>query len=644
MSKTKSTRSHASGGIAVPPGLLEKAAHLMQHHEWEEAVTLLEDAAVRTPRSTGIWELLMQAYVETGSAGGLWDAVIEHLLKLRPNNPEYHAYAIDAAAVNNMPFTARHYAEHFLATWPDHEMAPSVRKLASDIHRITDEILAEDLRDKMLDADDLRLLELSEKSLQRGEFDLVRHYADQVRQRHPEAAAPNNNIVLSHLIEGSFAEAERISRETLDRQPGSIFALSQLVEALVKQGRADEARDVLAKLLRQSPRSGDLWTKMLDACHFVGDDAAAVTVADRIERENPEAFDLPRVAHYAAVALARTGSGQQAEKLWKRALKKSNQGLTAAYENLLNLQQPLSERHPAWAFPVDQWLPMPWMQELLASTRGAPDEQTATRRMARFVQKTPAFREVFIPILLQRGDPLTRSLMILICQHAGYYDLLRDFALGDQGSDTSRMDAAMILARADQLPIEAPVRMFLRGQWQEINLQGYEIDLEPEMNPDISEKAQGLIEAGHNALHEGDFLDAEMYARDGLTELPDYPVFLNYLAAALQGQKRYKEMEEVLHRTAELHPDYLFARTSMATLLAQRGDLAGAEAWLRPLENERKFHATEFAALITARIELALARKDKSSAQQWLAILESAYPSAQQLGYLRRRVDTPEKR
>jgi tetratricopeptide (TPR) repeat protein len=470
MSKKKSIKSHAASGIGVPTRLLEKATSLMQNREWEEAVNLLETAAARTPHSTEIWELLMEAYVETGNPGGLWEAVIEHLLKLKPNSPQYHAYAIDAASVNNMPFTALYYGEKFLTTWPEHEMADRVRITCEAIRDITDKILAEDLREKTLKADDLHLLELSEMSLQRGEYATGRQYAEQVRQHHPEAAAPNNNIVLSHLIEGHFDEAEHISRQTLESQPGNIFTLSQCVEALVKQGKRDEAREVLAKLLHQSPRSGDLWAKMLDACHFVGDDAAAMTIADRIERENREAFDLPRVAHYAAVALAHTGNEKQAEKLWKQAWKKS-QALTIAYDNLLNLQHPLHERHPAWAFSADQWLPMSWMQQLMASTRGAPDEETAARRMAHFVQTIPAFREVFIPILLQRGDPLMRSLMILICQNAGYHDLLLGFALSDQGSDSARMEAAMVLAQADILPADEPVRMYMRGKWQDLELK-----------------------------------------------------------------------------------------------------------------------------------------------------------------------------
>jgi tetratricopeptide (TPR) repeat protein len=470
MSKKKSVNSRAASSGGVPVRLLEKAASLMQNNQWVEAVDLLETAATRTPRSTEIWELLMEAYVETGNPGGLWEAVIEHLLKLKPNSPQYHAYAIDAASVNNMHFTALAYAEKVLTTWPEHEIADQVRNTCEAIRDTTDKIVAEDLRDKTLEADDLRLLELSEMSLFRGEFAAARQYAEQVRQHHPKAAAPNNNIVLSHLIEGNFDEAEHISRHTLESQPGNIFALSQCVEALVKQGKRDEVREVLAKLLHQSPRSSDLWAKMLDACHFVGDDSAAVTVADRIERENREAFDLPRIAHYAAVALARTGNDKQAEKLWKQAWKKS-QALTIAYENLLNLQQPPHERHPAWAFSVDQWLPMPWMHELMASTHGAPDEATAARRMAQFVQTIPAFREIFIPILLERGDPLSRSLMILICQNAGYFDILHDFALSDKGSDSARMDAAMILAQVDILPADEPVRMYVRGEWQDLELK-----------------------------------------------------------------------------------------------------------------------------------------------------------------------------
>jgi tetratricopeptide (TPR) repeat protein len=428
----------------------------------------------------------------------------------------------------------------------------------------------------------------------------------------------------------------------LEAQPGSIFALSQLVQALVKQGKQEESREVLEKLLRQSPRSADLWSKMLDACHYVGDDAAAVRVVERIERENHDAFDLPQVAHLAAAALARTGDEKKAEKLWKLALKKE-QGMTIAYENLLNLKQPPHERHPAWALSADQWLPMPWMQQLVAATRGARDEVSVGRRLTAFAQKTPGFVEVFIPILMERADPLTRAVVVLICKNAGYYDRLRSYALSEYGPDSARMDAAMILAQAEILPVDQPVRMYMHGKWQEVQLQGYEIDDTPEPDKKLPKGVQRLLEETHALLSEGRFEEAEEKARAGLELFPDYYVFLNFLGSALQGQRRHREMEEVVKHTVEVHPDYLFARAAMATLAVERGDFEEAEEWLKPLEKRRKFHTSEFGALMAARIQIAVARKDKASAQQWLAMLESVYPDAPQLETLRRRVDGRKK-
>ncbi len=116
---------------------------------------------------------------------------------------------------------------------------------------------------------------------------------------------------------------------------------------------------------------------------------------------------------------------------------------------------------------------------------------------------------------------------------------------------------------------------------------------------------------------------------------------MNNLAAAYELQGRRQEAEELLRRLHELHPDYLFARTSLAQLALRKGKVAEAEALLEPLVSQKRFHISEFAALAGAQIDLFLAKSDPTSARSWFTMWESADPENPGLDYWRHRLDRP---
>src|SRR5882724_1610088 len=95
---------------------------------------------------------------------------------------------------------------------------------------------------------------------------------------------------------------------------------------------------------------------------------------------------------------------------------------------------------------------------------------------------------------------------------------------------------------------------------------------------------------------------------------------MNNLAVAYAQLGRTTESEALSVRLFERHPDYLFGRTALASLAAERGDLARARKLLDPLLKRPRLHIGEFAALCMAQINLYLAERNRQQGEHWLGM------------------------
>lgn len=85
-----------------------------------------------------------------------------------------------------------------------------------------------------------------------------------------------------------------------------------------------------------------------------------------------------------------------------------------------------------------------------------------------------------------------------------------------------------------------------------------------------------------------------------------------------------------------LFPDYLFARTGLASIAARAADPERAASLLSPLFVCRKFHYSEFDSLCIAQIELQVMQGDLSTAKDWFTIWEDCNPKNTKLDFYRR--------
>jgi tetratricopeptide (TPR) repeat protein len=178
--------------------------------------------------------------------------------------------------------------------------------------------------------------------------------------------------------------------------------------------------------------------------------------------------------------------------------------------------------------------------------------------------------------------------------------------------------------------------MWLEGEWRETLLFGFELHGEAVVKH--APQVHNLIGQGIEADNEGDGARAERLFRQALELEPDAPDLMNNLATALQLQGRTDAAIDLTREIHRRHPDYLFARVTLARLHAQDGQVEQARAMLDPLLARRRLHFAEFASLCMAEIDVALAGGQLEAARSWVELWESGEPDHPGIPHFRRRV------
>jgi tetratricopeptide (TPR) repeat protein len=462
-----------------------------------------------------------------------------------------------------------------------------------------------------------------------GTLDEVRDAAEAILARKPDFAPALNNLTIAYTNHGRLEEAIEAARRVLAADPDNPHALSNLIRALVVSGRAGEARSLADRLVAVDAGAGpDPWLKKAEALSFLGDDERMPRVFEEAERagalEDDESAAL--LLHYAAVAELRRGDEQAARKHWAEALRRSPT-LDLAEENLADLEKPPGERHAPWPFSFPHYIALELVDELMSYVKRFEKRGGLQRGMREFLAAHPHVAGL-VPVLLDRGDSMGRELALQIAMGAGTPELLealKEFVLGRRGPDRLRVSALDPVVSAGLLPRGA-IPMWVRGAQTEINFLGLEITTEPVVK--LPPKVQELLRAGSEAIHEGDFERArELYERVLELRPDDLSARFN-LALVAREEGDMETFETAAREIHREHPDYVFARTSLAEIEMARGRIDEAEALVAPLREKAQMHFSEAQAFINASIQLDLARGRPEDAGKWLAMWEEIDPES----------------
>ena len=620
---------------------LFEAEQLIDRKQPAEAVQILEELDRRHPGLPPVLEMLTDAYFDLHDLRG-YEWACYRLLQVDTGNADA-ALALAGAYMSNFrPALAIQAFGNFLRRWPKHERSTDARLT---LERITLGLQAE-LNKLNLPSDEAFQLAIQNETvrlfLDHGQYYQGKQAAQKLLRQYPNFIPAMNNLSQIYALQGERELAIRLCYQALQIEPENVHALSNLTRLLFLSGQPDEAAAVAERLKASNAPAVDIWGKKAEALSFLGDDEGILQLYQQAKAAGalkfPEADAL--FLHLTAVASWRLGKEKDARHLWKEALK-LDPGFSLAKDQLDDLAQPPSQRNGPWAFPLPNWIAENTIRGIskAVNTPSRRKNDAAIQNAARDYLGEHSELLFLAPHLLQRGDPKSIDFVLSLTGMSNTPELLaalREFVLGQRGSDDKRLNAAQIASEAGIFP-SGTVRMWVGGEWRDLLLLGFEISDEPG-EPHKNPQVQRLSEQAFYALEDGEGVRAQELLEQAIALDPDSPTLLNNLAMALEMQGQSARSQAVLREIYDRFPDYFFGIAGMARLAIKEGDYEKARSLLDTLMQRKKMHYSEYDILCMAQIDLSLAEKNKEAARTWFDMWERPDPENPKLEIYRLRL------
>jgi len=640
--KRQQKRLARRGQAPIDPRIVQQAEDLIESGQWNEAVKLLEEANRARPGQIDVMLRLMEVYHELGDFDQ-YCATAERFAAQSPTNPTAQIALASGYMAATRPASALLAFQKYIELWPDDPLSVGARETIAQLERVLDEMLE---GTPFLPAERVELAAMHEgmlSHLSAGKYEQVIALGQSLLARCPGFVPAMNNLTQAYWQTGNSAEAIAMSQRVLAGDDENFHALANLARLLLLAGQPAEAQGMCERLRAARSDNPDIWSKKAETFSYFGDDRGVLEAFDEARRlgvTQRESADVALLFHLAAVATARQGNWRAAQDYWRRAIK-IRPSLEMAEANLADSKQPVGERQGPWPFGMQYWIRKGTIESLAAGIeKSAPGDDDIAVNLAvhRFAQEHHELA-VLIPHLLDRGDESGRMFAWRLAKTLDTPDTreaLRDFCISQRGPDDLRIQTANYLSLHDVFP-DGRVRLWLAGEWREIECMGFEITPERMGRPhapSVEKWAQRAVDA----LHRGDGQAAEQWLRKCLEKEPDRPELLNNLAQTFLLQGRDREAESLVRQIHERWPDYFFGRVSMANLAIKNCRLDEAEAYLAPLRRQKRLHSTEFDALAQGYIELMIARGNTESARSWLSMWRQIHPEHPAIEHFERRL------
>ena len=650
MSRKQKRRSGKESASDLPRQLEEKldeVHQLVNRGELTQARQQLEELDRKYPDTKEVLHFLTNVHHDLRDYLA-YQGTCERLLAIRPNSAAFTLMLAGAYLLNRSPALALRTFRQYLRRWPDHPRAAEARHIAAGLEAVMDSHLA--LLD-LTGADAMECAILHEEVqafLARDLHAQARQKAEALLRRRPHFTAAVNNLSEAYFRDGQLDQAIACALRTLGSDAENVHALSNLTRYLYLSGRWSEARDWALKLQAAQTTGSHAWAKKAEALSYLGDDDGVLALFREFQEGTEEQRGIPDAFfhHLVAVACQRLGQEEEARRQWQECLR-LQPGFDLARDNLEDLRRPIGERHGPWAFSFNNWLPVNLLREVdefLKTLGKHVKDETLHRRVSDFLQKHPALAAL-VPVLFERGDPAGRSFALRFALAAATPEMLaaaRDFALGQRGPDGMRSEAMQAVMKAGLQP-PGPKRMWMEGEWRDIQLMGWQVTAEALPPPRHSPQVAAWTREAVEAIHSGEHVRGEMLLKKALIEEPDGPDLLNALGAAYHAQGRDHEADEVVRQTYERFPEYLFGIVAMAQLLMREGNLPEAKALLDRLLTRPRFHVSEFGAVCAAQIDYWLVQAKPEGARHWLDMWQKTSRGGAVLHSYRNRVHAAEQ-
>lgn len=620
--RNKRKHRHRDFRSSLKSDLRYEIESAIENGAFSEALSLLDKAVRDHPSDVQFWELLAEVAVEVRDNRTMLTAY-SRLTQMQPRDPTAWLGLASAYAVEQWPALAYRGFREFIRRFPKDPRRPEVESMV----RTTEAILWQRLASLHFPTgeDGLELACLFEDAqvlMNLNRLEEAREKAEELIGQMPDFYPAYNNLSLILFAEGDVEKAVDAARAVLVKHPTNCHAHANLVRFLIFLGRVDHARTFADKLKILESDAPDIFIKKIEAFSFLGDDAAVVDVF-KSSKKRPVAADdeTAMIHHLAAYSIYRLGDEKKARRLW-REIVDENPYFEFAVKNLDELELPKHERE-TFALPLTHWLPSCYIESFVKSTRKIKDlEKNLARKTAEFFEKNPGIPYV-LSLLLDRSDADAKEFAIKILSWAGTSEshaALKEFALGQNGSDQMRYKAAMALREAGALP--AKVRLWHGGEWRDQLLMVYEISGEPVKEHPMRPKAEAMYAKGIVAMGKDNYDLAEQYFRKAVeAHGTDHPSLIYNLIAVDLKRGNELDAETRLEELTKQFPDYFFAAATLATIKARKGEIETASRLTGQFYDKTKWHTLEARAWFYLNMELALAEKKFDGARSWLEML-----------------------
>ena len=626
--KSKQTRPEA---MILPRRLregLQEADDLLSQDEPQQALKLLNELDQKFPHQTDILGLMVNACLDTGDQHGYLLA-IRQLHELTPNKEEIKLGLAGAYLANGCPALGLQTFRQFIKRWPNNERAGEIQKTIRNLEKILTKFFGD--IDFSLDTgldfsskhEELRL------NMEQGNFNRGRQMAKILLQQRPNFVPVLNNLSLIEWLDGNLSGAIELSYKVLETDPINVHALSNLTRFHFMLGRKEESGFFAKRLKESTASAADRWIKKAEALSFIGDNEGVLSIIEKAKLAKEQDSLNGMVWHWCAVAEYRNGNLPRGRKYWQKSAQEATIS-KLALTNLEELKKPIFERACPQVFTLDAWISRKTIESMASEVAHASrnkGDQVFSDKINAFLNSHPELI-YFVPEALAFGDVQCREMALKLAEMSAnpkILSFLKEFVLGQNGSDAMRLEGSQILSRLGIFQSGEMVRLWLKGEWVDIMMVGFQISGEAAPSA-MKPSSLRLMEKALVALRADDGLQAENLLRKALEIQGDEPSLLNNLAIALQMQGKQEESDSIADEIPTRFPEYFFGQVIAARRAINADQLEKAKIILDKMMQKTELHVTEFGALCACQIDFFLKSEKPEGAISWFEMWEQGYP------------------
>ncbi len=453
-------------------------------------------------------------------------------------------------------------------------------------------------------------------------------FAVRSANRFPDFVPILNNVVHLSILLGKFDTAERAAVETCERFPNDTFAKANLANARWWQGDVEGCLTLLKTLTGIPENRREALSLAMEVAYRAGDAMEMIRLFEEHEAIQDKALPDALERDFAMMAWAYDQVGMRG------AVKAIIERLPSQHQNedfWDDIRRAPDDREGHTPLHARTWLP----QALIEQLKLHRDDGQGVAQLWAYAERHP----VYAAALLDRGPQLVRQMLLAGCekhlQRPTIAALITEFAGSRNAPLASRLKAKVAIddwtLRQENTSGSSPVAQFcVGGIVIESRLTQQCWSSKQATQAERDDAVQALADQGFQALNHGNSRRAEAIFREAIsleTELGNEPgpdLYQN-LSAALEGNGKLEEANEVVAELRRRQPDYFFGQMAWLKMQICEGKANQTEAeWRELLAKKSSLQLTELSAASLVFGELKRANQDAPAASRYRSLTLAA--------------------